>query len=70
MIEVSLYVDRDVVRLAVSWFVSCFVVSFGDLACMGKETVVAFMLSLFLCFAFLFLCFFVVSLSLVGIRVV
>ena len=47
-----------------------FVASFGDLACMGKETVVAFMLSLCLCFAFLFLCFFVVSLSLVGIRVV
>ena len=46
------------------------VVSFGDLACMGKKTVVAFMSSLFLCFAFLFPCFFVVSLSMVGIRVV
>ncbi len=46
------------------------VMLFCYVACVGKKTVVAFTLSLFLCFAFLFPCFFVVDLSLVGIRVV
>ena len=68
MVEVSSYVDRVVVRLAVSWFVSVWCHSFGDLACMGKKTVVAFMLSLFLCFAFLFLDFFGIRLFMVGFR--
>ena len=47
-----------------------FVVSFGDLVGMGKKTVVAFMLSLFLCFAFLFLDFFGIRLFMARIRVV
>ena len=47
-----------------------FVVMFCYLACVCKKTIVAFTLSLSLCFAFLFPCFCIVRLSLVGMLVI